>query len=123
MKLSPYVEISMCYGKTGGEFVIALICAMEPALRKLAEDLGVSGTTTELCKNKQIVAAVQKDLVDRFKTAKLVEFEIPKKIVLLPSVDGVPAWTPENDLLTAAMKLKRPAIAEAFSNEIDALYA
>jgi len=123
MKLSPYAEISMCYGKTGGEFVVALICAMEGPVQKLAESLGVTGTFDELCKNSQIVAEVQKDLVDRMRVAKFVDFEIPKKIVLLPSVDGVPAWTPENDLLTAAMKLKRPAIAAAFSSEIDALYS
>eukprot|EP00971_Amphidinium_carterae_P012345 243065-Amphidinium_carterae.1 len=40
--------------------------------------------------------------------SKLVDFEMPKKYSLIPPVDGVAAWTPENDLLTAAMKLKRP---------------
>ena len=35
--------------------------------------------------------------------------------------EGVAQWTPENDMLTAAMKLKRPQIVKAFKNNIDAI--
>eukprot|EP00747_Dinoflagellata_sp_TGD_P083503 gnl/TRDRNA2_/TRDRNA2_162139_c1_seq1.p1 gnl/TRDRNA2_/TRDRNA2_162139_c1~~gnl/TRDRNA2_/TRDRNA2_162139_c1_seq1.p1 ORF type:complete len:108 (-),score=26.57 gnl/TRDRNA2_/TRDRNA2_162139_c1_seq1:50-340(-) len=95
---------------------------MDSALQKLAASQGVEGTSEELCKNEKIVASVLKDVTEQCKHCKLVDFELPKKIALLPSIDGVPAWTPENDMLTAAMKLKRPIIARAFAAEIDSLY-
>ena len=49
---------------------------------------------------------------------KLVSFEIPKKIGLVAET-----WTPDNDLLTAAMKLKRIPIVAKHKAELDALYS
>lgn len=48
---------------------------------------------------------------------KLVGFEIPKKVALVAET-----WTPENDMLTAAMKLKRLPIVAKHQAELDALY-
>lgn len=52
------------------------------------------------------------------KAAKLHAFEIPKKVCL----EAEP-WTPENDMVTAAFKLKRQNIYTAFKTQIDACYA
>ncbi len=50
---------------------------------------------------------------------KLSGFEVPEKVSLVaPSR----TWTPDNDLLTAAMKLKRKPIIEAHKDEIEKLY-
>ena len=49
--------------------------------------------------------------------AKLVAFEIPTAIALCPE-----PWTPENELVTAAMKLKRPSIVAAHKALIDSIY-
>jgi long-subunit acyl-CoA synthetase (AMP-forming) len=49
---------------------------------------------------------------------KLVGFEIPKVLGLVAET-----WTPDNDLLTAAMKLKRIPIVAKHKAELDALYA
>ena len=52
------------------------------------------------------------------KGAKLAGFEIPKKIGLVDD-----PWTPENDLLTAAMKLKRVPIVAKHKAQLDTLYS
>ena len=55
-----------------------------------------------------MIGAVSKALLQQCKTSKLVAFEIPQKIAIVAD-----PWTPENDLLTAQLKLKRPAIVRA----------
>ena len=40
----------------------------------------------------------------------------------LRHADREPAWTPENDLLTTTLKLKRPVIAKAFEADITDAY-
>merc|ERR1719158_624025 len=35
LKMSPFVETPMAYGKTGGEFPVALLCVIETEVRKI----------------------------------------------------------------------------------------
>jgi long-subunit acyl-CoA synthetase (AMP-forming) len=118
LKLNEYVEMPMCYGKTGGDYPIALICPIKPRLAALAEDLKIKGSHEELCVNPVIVEHVTKECIKQCKESKLVEFEIPKKYALIAEL-----WTPENDLLTAAMKLKRPIIVDKHREEINKCYS
>lgn len=48
---------------------------------------------------------------------KLEKFEIPTDILLCTDI-----WTPDNNLVTAAFKLKRKEIYDKYKNEIDKLY-
>jgi long-subunit acyl-CoA synthetase (AMP-forming) len=118
LKLNELVEMPMCYGKTGGEYPVALICPIKNRLADLAKEKGIQGSHEELCVNPEIVAHVTKELIKQCKDSKLVEFEIPKKYALISEL-----WTPENDLLTAAMKLKRPLIVDKHRDEIGKLYS
>mmetsp|Transcript_51221 Transcript_51221/g.122723 ORF Transcript_51221/g.122723 Transcript_51221/m.122723 type:complete len:692 (+) Transcript_51221:59-2134(+) len=118
LKLVEYVEMPMCYGKTGGNYPVALICPAKGALEKLAAELGVSGSFEEICTNAKVVEKVFATCKAKCKEMKLVEFETPQKIAICAD-----PWTPENDLLTAAMKLKRPIIAQKHKAEIDKLYS
>eukprot|EP00435_Cladocopium_sp_Y103_P003665 s2636_g1.t1 len=118
LKLVECVEMPMVYGKTGGSYPIALICPVKPSLEKLAQQLGVAGDFQELCANDKVVAKVFADCKAKCKEMKLVEFEIPQRICLVSD-----PWTPENDLLTAAMKLKRPIIADKHKEDIAKLYS
>lgn len=52
------------------------------------------------------------------KQARLVKFEIPAKIKLIPE-----PWTPESGLVTAALKLKREVIRKTYENDLAQLYA
>jgi long-subunit acyl-CoA synthetase (AMP-forming) len=120
LKLCEFVDMPMVYGKTGGEWPIALLCPQVNRLKQLANELtNVNGEDVPgLCQNPQVVECVTKACKALCKQQGLAEFEIPKKFALIAD-----AWTPENDMLTAAMKLKRPLIAEKHKNAIDALYA
>ena len=117
LKNSLLVEVPMCYGRSDKDYCIALVCPLAKPLADLAATLGVSGDHKALCENAAVVAAVTKSIVDTCK-AKLVGFEVPKKIGLVAEL-----WTPDNDLLTATMKLKRQPIIKKHQALIDKLYA
>jgi hypothetical protein len=55
-----------------------------------------------ICASKEVLREVSKSCLAACKAANLVGFEIPKAIGLVAET-----WTPENNMLTAAMKLKR----------------
>jgi len=119
LKLSKYTDVAMVYGKTGGEFPIVLVCPNEKLTKDLAQAKDIAETDfAKLCDNQTIVAEISKDLLAACKEARLQAFEIPKKVGLISEL-----WTPENDMLTAAMKLKRPLIVKKHQADIDRLYA
>lgn len=117
LKLCEFVDMPMCYGKTGGEFPVALLCPQKPRIESLALELGVDGDFPALCCNEAVLGRVAESCRAKCKEQRLAEFETPKKYVLIAEL-----WTPENDMLTAAMKLKRPLIVEKHREEIDRLY-
>eukprot|EP00929_Paragymnodinium_shiwhaense_P032558 TRINITY_DN18022_c0_g1_i1.p2 TRINITY_DN18022_c0_g1~~TRINITY_DN18022_c0_g1_i1.p2 ORF type:complete len:695 (-),score=201.30 TRINITY_DN18022_c0_g1_i1:309-2393(-) len=113
-----FVELSMCYGKTGGEYPVALVCPQKKRILALGQELGMGDKSFEaLCGEKAVVDKVTESCRAACKAKKLVEFETPKKIGLISDL-----WTPENEMLTAAMKLKRPIIAQKHKEDIDKLY-
>jgi len=118
LKLVEFVDMPMCYGKTGGEFPIALLCPQKPRLLALGKELGLGDNFEKLCQEEKVIAKVTEACKNVCKEQKLVAFEIPTKYALIAEL-----WTPENDLLTAAMKLKRPIIAAKHKAEIDKLYS
>jgi len=117
LKACPLVEIPLCYGRSSESYCVALVCPVHAQLKALGDELGLSGKSIEeLCVDAKVVAEVTKRCQAACK-GKLVNFEIPKKIALVAD-----PWTPENDLLTAAMKLKRVPICKKHAAELDALY-
>jgi len=119
LTLCEYVSLPMCYGRTGADFPVALICPQKRRIEALAAELGIAdaGDFAVLCANEQIVQRVGEACRAVCREKKLVEFEIPKKFALIPEL-----WTSENDMLTAAQKLKRPAIAAKHKEDLDKLY-
>ena len=118
LKLADAVELPMCYARSTESYCVALVCPAHASLRALAASLGVDAemSIAELCVQPSVVKAVN----DQCKAAckgKLAAFEIPKRVALVSET-----WTPENDLLTAAMKLKRVPIVKKHEAELNALY-
>jgi len=122
IKLSPFVEIPMVYGRTGGAFVVALVCVVEQEVRRCADRCGLTGDPAHLCRHAAVVQEVAASCREYCRRAGLADFEIPRRFALFPPLDGIPQWTPENDFLTAAMKLKRHRIVRGFQTQIDSLY-
>merc|ERR1712048_1497742 len=119
LQLSEYVAIPMCYGRTGAEYPVALLCPQKGKILALGQELGVGSSDMEvLCKDERVIERVAAACKAVCKEQKLVEFETPKKFALVAD-----AWAPENDMLTAALKLKRPAIVQRHQADIDNLYA
>lgn len=118
MKLSPFVEQCMAYGKSTESCIVAAVVPNEKALRAWAESAGKAGQSlAELCDDPEAAEEVAKSVAKAAK-GKLVAFEIPAKVAL-----SAEPWTPENDLVTAAMKLKRAQIVKALSAKLEAAYA
>merc|ERR1712217_237138 len=82
LKLSPFVDIPMVYGRTGAEFPVALICVSE---RQIIE-IGREGTIDELCRSPAIIDVVMRSVRQACKEQGLNEFEVPKRMTLLPPV-------------------------------------
>jgi len=118
LTLCDFVQLPMVYGRTGCAFPVALICPQKRKIEALAEELGITGEFPALCEEPRIVERVTAACQAVCKEKKLVEFEIPKKFGLIAEL-----WTSENDMLTAAQKLKRPVIAAAHKDVLDKLYA
>jgi len=98
---------------------VAIIVPAEPALKKIAEDNGVSGDhLEELVHNEKINDVVLKQLQDQGRRAGLMGIEIIEGVVLADE-----EWTPHNNLITSAQKLNRKIIVEKYKKEINHAYA
>ena len=117
LKSSKYTALPMVYATSSMSYAIALLCPNVPNLQKLAASLGVEGDLAALCSNKDVLAAVLKDVKETCAAAKLAKFETPAKVVLIEEL-----WTPENDMLTAVQKLKRREIVAKHKAAIGTVY-
>ncbi|KAF2748751.1 acetyl-CoA synthetase-like protein [Sporormia fimetaria CBS 119925] len=97
---------------------VAIIFPAEPALKKMAADLGVQGShLEELVHDKKIINAVSRQLQDAGRKAGLAPFEIVQGVALADE-----EWTPQNGFTTAAQKLNRKKILQTYKKEVDAAY-
>jgi len=119
LKMMNEVDNAWVYGRTGAPFVIAFIVPSERALKELAGKAGADTSDLKnMCADPKAVAAMQKAMEGHLKAQKLAAFEIPSKTFICAE-----PWTPENELLTAQLKLKRPQLADYYKKELDALYS
>jgi len=117
-KDSLFLEHVCVYGNSDVEYPIALVIPNRANLEKWAESHGVeSESFTDLCANKKARLHVLSTIVDAAKKARLKDIEIVKAVLLLAD-----EWTPENGMLTAAMKLQRNKINARYAEEIKGVY-
>ena len=84
------------------------------------ETTGESGAPIadpSILKNPDFYKAVTEDLEVCAKQAKLQRFEYLAAVHLESE-----AWTPESNLVTAALKNKRPELSKRYQKELEALY-
>eukprot|EP00392_Amoebophrya_sp_AT5.2_P007282 g7296.t1 len=135
-KLSPYVDMCCCYGKTGGRYHVLLIVGNEANLSKVMKEItkGAKNERVVVARNQMpalgilggaasvndpgVVAEVLASVQGECKKAKLLPFETPEKLRMVSVV-----WSPDNEMLTAALKMKRPAIQGAHQDLLDEMYA
>ncbi|CAL6025424.1 Long_chain fatty acid CoA ligase [Hexamita inflata] len=103
ISLSRCVEQVFLYANRFQPIVTAVIIPN----RSYLKTKGVSGEDMSL--SQEAIAYVTEDIKKTCKAHNLRSFEIPKAVV----IENEP-WTPENGLLTPALKVKRPACKEKY---------
>jgi len=116
-KASSFVDNSCVCADSFNSFCVILVVPAEKKVMEWAALNGVTGEWKELCNNPLVAKAVLADIQLVCKQAKFARFEIPEKIKLCWE-----QWTPETELVTAAMKLKRENIKKTFEQDIKDLY-
>ncbi|CAG8631429.1 4101_t:CDS:2 [Ambispora gerdemannii] len=114
-----YVSNIMVYADAYQSKPVALVFPAEPRIKELAKEKGLGSNLNfeQLCKHKDVVAAVLQSCLAQAKKAGL------KPVEMISAVDLThEEWTAQNGLLTAAQKLKRKELTEKFKDDIDRMY-
>lgn len=89
------------------------------ALNLLAKKLGLSDAPIEeICSNSNVNQVIHESIKEIGFKYKLKRSEIPVKITVCHE-----EWTPDNGVLTAAMKLKRSVIAQKYKLNIQTMFS
>ena len=99
------------------KMVGALVVPDFEAVRDWADQEGIDLPDAEaaICDDDRVQAWIEEE-VERI-NAQFEEHETVKRFELVPE-----EWTPENDLLTASMKIKRRNVEERFAERLDRIY-
>jgi long-chain acyl-CoA synthetase len=99
------------------KFVSALVVPDFEAIRRWADREGVDvpDTNEAICDDDRVREYIQED-VDRV-NGQFEKYERIKEFRMVPV-----EWTPENDLLTPSMKVKRRNVLERFAEQYDDIY-
>lgn len=77
---------------------------------------GASGDDDALLRSEAATKAVLEDLREAGRRAGLARWEVPVRVRLVAG-----PWTPENGLVTAALKVRRLNVQAAFKKDVEAL--
>src|SRR5699024_2599889 len=98
--------------------LVALISPNRKVLKELAKSLNKGHMSNkEMCEDEEITQIVLDSINQTGKRAQLKEKEIPIRVSLTPE-----EWTPDNNLLTAAFKLKRKNVKEFYQKDIQRMF-
>ncbi|XP_054159257.1 long-chain-fatty-acid--CoA ligase 4-like [Oppia nitens] len=118
MKSCPYVDNICVCGGTYSNDLTALVSPNQKNLLKLCQEMGIRDAHIhDICANHEITKRVYQSIVSTGQSAGISKKEIPIRICLVPD-----EWTPDNDMLTAAMKMRRKNVEQKYRKEIDALF-
>lgn len=116
LQLSGYIAQAMLYGFNKPHNVAVIVPDFE-SVAKWAKQNGIADTSPKaLATNKQVEALILEEInkySDDFKG-----YERPKQVLLVDA-----EFSPENDMLTPSLKLKRRNVIKNFETQIDELYA
>jgi len=116
LKLSPFIDQIMIEG-TGCPYNVALIVVDQASLLNWAEDNDiVFGDVDELLQRDEIQQLFHDEIEEWGEDVK--SYELPKEFVLTTD-----EFTPENEMLTPTLKLKRRIIMENYGEQLAELYA
>jgi len=121
LKLHPVVENVCVFASPLKTTTVALIVPDEVTLRQIHDrehgsSSPVTPSRTDLCNDERLRGVVLSELQAKVKGI-LENFETPRNIRLVAD-----QWTPENGLITSAMKIRRKPIQKNYQDLIDVMY-
>ncbi|KPA73725.1 putative mitochondrial long chain fatty acid CoA ligase [Leptomonas pyrrhocoris] len=99
-------------------YIAALALTDETRATKFAASRGIPGSYPAMLADPRFHAEAAKSLAETARACRRASFECVKRVRVFDD-----EWTPENNILTAAMKLKRRSIDERYADTIDELFA
>jgi len=114
-KSSEYVLNICIYGDSHEAYPVAIIVPVEKELHNLVAKHGIQ--TDRPTQHPKVRADVLASLQALARTYKLASFETVQAVYVTDD-----EWTPENGMLTAAMKLKRAEVKKKYGIEIQQMY-
>jgi len=118
-KVSKYCENICVYADGFRDYPVALVVPAKTILEDWATKNNIHEPTFEaLCSRREAKKLILDSILEIGKKEALKSIELPQKVFLCSF-----EWTPENECLTAAFKVKRQTIIAKLRSEIDALYA
>lgn len=119
LKNCSLIENVCVHAKSSSNFVVALIAPNWKELRQVVlhhEHQALSNE--ELCRNKEIAERVRNYIVQFcISSTKLAKTDYPGKVCLCSET-----WTPDNDMLTAALKIKRPTLLRFYAKQVEEMF-
>ncbi|MGW9552135.1 hypothetical protein ACWG8W_13875 [Citricoccus zhacaiensis] len=97
-------------------FVTVVVGLDEDALAEFAHSHGLQGSITELSANSAVRAEIEQGIAEANK-------HLPKAARIRGFVIADRFWRPGGPEITPTMKLRRPAVMDAYAAQIDALYS
>jgi len=105
------------YGNSYEDFIVAMVIPQKNKIMSWAKENGIEGEYQEVIKNKKL----KQEILSDFKTIGIDKKKKPFEYVADCCLYDT-EWTPENTMLTAAMKLKRENIQKTYQKDIDQMY-
>lgn len=99
-------------------YIVALGTTTEQLAMDFAKKKKISGTYPAILDSPQFCKEVTRSFQETARSSGRQSFEVVRHVRLLNE-----EWTPENDVLTAAMKLKRRVIEKRYKDIIDEMFA
>ncbi|MCL4119737.1 UNVERIFIED_CONTAM: hypothetical protein GTU68_022259 [Idotea baltica] len=119
IKTCNMIENICVFANSNEGYTVAIIVPSVSSLRKIADDVGLSDESSidKLYIDTKVVKAFLEKIRSYGKRKGLSRWDIPQAIFLTSL-----AWTPENGLVTASLKLKRKAIQKEYEEQIKNMY-
>jgi long-chain acyl-CoA synthetase len=116
-KNCPLVANILVFAHSNSDFVVALVQPNRPNLEKQDIPNKDKLQWAQMCETKEAKKIMMNSLMATWKSLGLKSIEKISNVALFPE-----EWTPDNNWLTAAMKLKRPDIVRAQKVTLQNLY-
>eukprot|EP01029_Cantina_marsupialis_P029604 TRINITY_DN781896_c0_g1_i1.p1 TRINITY_DN781896_c0_g1~~TRINITY_DN781896_c0_g1_i1.p1 ORF type:complete len:751 (+),score=219.54 TRINITY_DN781896_c0_g1_i1:99-2351(+) len=113
-----FVNMSCVYVDSTKSFPIVIIEPIVKELLSFAKSNHISGSFEELLESKQLAKKALEAIAIQCRKHKLFGFMIPKRVRFVKE-----NWTPDNDLVTSAFKLKRHNLKDYYGDLFEEMYS